>query len=492
MPDIQLTKGDIVLSRRNLLTTGAAAVGAGALTGTFTSPAAEAAAKPTPSTAAGSIPKFAVAMPVPEVLRPVRRSWNTDYYRMTMRTVSTEIVPGHQTEVLTYDGSFPGPTIMAESGRRVVVEQTNALDTPVSVHLHGASVPTSSDGYPMNVIEPGGTRTYTYPNVQPNANLWMHDHAHMEEAEHVYRGMSSMVVLSDAAERKLGLPSGEYDVPLVIRDVDLDDNAGIVFTMDDSVNRTTILVNGKPWPYFTVEARKYRFRVLNSTNLRWLAPFLADASSYTMVGSDGGLLEAPYSTPAVVLSPGERADIVIDFSTYAPGTSVVLQNLAGTGDPAEIMRFDVVAAKAEDHSRVPAALRTLPALPTPTVQRSVVLTMDEDGRPNPMGYINGKTFDMNRIDTTVRFGDTEVWTVSNGNVTTPHNFHMHLVQYRVLERNGKPVDPSEAGLKDVVALLPGEEVKIQMTFDSYRGLYLYHCHLMDHSAMGMMAQMEIV
>lgn len=486
-----------MLSRRNFLYTGAGVVGAGALAGVFGDlTAAGAAGQTVGDTAevAAVIDKFAVPMPVPPVLRPTRSTWTTDYYTMTMRKATAEIIPGKQTEVLTYDGGLPGPTIHAESGRRVVVRQVNALDTPVSAHLHGGSVPAPSDGNPMAAIQPGDERTYTYPNDQPNANLWLHDHAHMEEAEHVYRGMSSMYVLSDPAERRLGLPSGKYDVPVLVRDLDLDESGAIVYTMDDPFDRTTLLVNGKPWPYFTVEARRYRFRFLNSTNLRWLGLQLADYSKFAMVGSDGGLLETPFVTNTVALSPGERADIVIDFSRYAPGTSIVLVNnfVVPTDDASQIVRFDVVAAEHEDHSRVPDHLRTLPALPAATVERSFVLSMDEDGRPDPMGYINGKIFDPDRVDTTVRFGDTEIWTVTNTNTYMPHNFHVHLVQFRVLERNGKPVGPAEAGLKDVVSLLPQEEVKIQMTFDSYRGMYLYHCHLLDHSAMGMMAQMEIV
>jgi FtsP/CotA-like multicopper oxidase with cupredoxin domain len=154
------------------------------------------------------------------------------------------------------------------------------------------------------------------------------------------------------------------------------------------------------------------------------------------------------------------------------------------------MRFDV-GEKVPDPSAVPATLRTLPALPTPTVQRSIELRMDEPGTGTG-AYINGKSFDPNRIDTTVAWGTTEEWTVTNANTTIPHNFHMHLVQFRLIERNGKPVDGSESGLKDTVLLWPGQTVKLQVTFNTYRGVYLYHCHLVDHSAMGMMAQMQIV
>ncbi|KJY40633.1 bilirubin oxidase, partial [Streptomyces sp. NRRL B-1568] len=136
-------------------------------------------------------------------------------------------------------------------------------------------------------------------------------------------------------------------------------------------------------------------------------------------------------------------------------------------------------------------LRTLPPLPKPTNQRHIVLRMDEDGRPNPAAYIDDKTFDPKRIDQTITHGTTETWTVTNANQNAPHNFHMHLIQFRILERDGKPTPPTENGLKDTVRLLPGETVTLQATFNTYKGRYPYHCHLLDHSAMGMMAQMQI-
>ncbi|WP_345595570.1 multicopper oxidase domain-containing protein [Streptomyces marokkonensis] len=154
------------------------------------------------------------------------------------------------------------------------------------------------------------------------------------------------------------------------------------------------------------------------------------------------------------------------------------------------MRFDVDRT-AEDDSSVPDVLRTLPPLPEPTAERTVVLRMDEDGRPNPRAYIDGKLYDPARVDARIRFGASELWTVTNANTKAPHNFHLHLVQFRIRERNGATPGPDEAGLKDTVRLLPGETVKLQATFETYQGEYVYHCHMLDHSAMGMMATMKI-
>ncbi|MER5861977.1 multicopper oxidase domain-containing protein [Kitasatospora sp. NPDC002040] len=484
-----------MLSRRNALKAGVVTTGiigtAGVVAPTLTS--GSAAAADTGTAAPAVIPQFAVPLTIPQVLAPVMTSGTTDYYNVTMKKVLKEVVPGKPTEFFTYNGQLPGPTIKARRGRRVVIRQTNQLDMPTSVHLHGAEVPVDSDGSPMNTVAPGASKVYTYPNNQAAAPLWIHDHAHHMESEHVYRGLSSMYLLTDDREQSLGLPSGQYDVPIVIRDGRFDENGQLIYVMDDFLNRNTITVNGRPWPFFQVAARKYRFRLLNSTNVRFFVLKLSDGSTFTQIGSDGGLLAQPNVTSQISLSPGERADVVIDFSRYPVGTQLVLENLLGPG-PAEqvgrIMRFDVTRT-APDNSTVPARLGVLPAPRQGTVNRTFTLRMDEDGRPDTGAYINGQTYDPNRIDLRIAWGTTEVWTVTNANQFAPHNFHVHLVQFRVLERNGQAPGPAEAGLKDTVQVLPGETVKLVLTFNSYRGVYLFHCHMFDHGAMGMMGTMEI-
>ncbi|MFG1837188.1 multicopper oxidase family protein [Micromonospora sp. NPDC049175] len=484
-------------TRRQLLRLGAASGILGA-TGGLASLADRLA--DTPAAAATGAPPAAVPAPftvpltVPQTLRPVRRTATADYYSVTMYRRRLEILPGTRTEVYTYNGDLPGPTIRARSGRRVVVRQRNRLDMPTAVHLHGGATAPGDDGSGGVTIAPGGERVYTYPNHQPHATLWMHDHTHHMEAEHLYRGLSSLYLLTDATEEALPLPRGAFDVPLVLRDAHFDADAQLVWAMDDVENRTTILVNGRPTPRFTVQARRYRLRLVNSSNMRIFLLRLADSGIFTVIGSDGGLLEAPVDTPYLLLSPGERLEVVVDFARYAPGSSVVLENLLGPG-PSEqvgqVMRFDVVAATARDRSAVPARLRTLPTLPTPTVRRQVELRMDEPGTGH-RAYIDGKVFDPDRIDTTIAWGTTEEWTVTNASATIPHNFHMHLVQFRVLDRGPSPADPTESGLKDTVTIFPGQSVRLQATFTTWRGVYPYHCHMVDHSGMGMMAQFRVV
>ncbi|MDI3389872.1 multicopper oxidase family protein [Streptomyces sp. B-S-A8] len=482
-------------TRRRVLGAGLSVAGVG-LTGVSLLPALNArgaSAAPAPGGAAdAAVPLFAVEMPLVPVLAPVSTADGVDTYEMTMRTQAKEILPGVRTELRTFNGQFPGPTIKARRNRPVVIRQRNELDVDVSVHLHGASVPPADDGGPMDVIAPGAERQYTYPNKQPHAPLWYHDHAHHLEAENVYRGLHGSYLLTDDEEEALPLPTDEYDVLIAIRDAHFDTATGALqYQMGDRA-RTTLLVNGAPYPYFKVAARSYRLRLANHSNQRFLELRLEDDSDMTQIASDGGLLPRPHTTKAVYLTSGERADVVVDFSRYPVGTRLVLKNtgFGAVEDVSQVMRFDV-ARTAQDNSSVPDVLRKLPPLPQPTAERTVVLSMDEDGRPDPKAYIDGKLYDHARVDAHIRSGASEIWTVTNANTKVPHNFHMHLVQFRVLERQGAAPRPEEEGLKDTVRLMPGETVKLQATFDAYRGEYVYHCHMLDHSAMGMMATMKI-
>lgn len=432
-----------------------------------------------------AITPFAVAMPVPQVLRPTRATYNTDYYEIDVRQADVEILPGLATTAYTYNGQFPGPTIRARAGRRVSVRYRNQLPVATNVHLHGGHTPADSDGHPMALIEPGAFRDYTYPNRQQGTTLWYHDHSHGNEAEHVYRGLHGFYLIEDDAERELGLPSGEYDVPIMLRNIALDSSGAMV--LGDPNDRPIVLANGKPQPHFSVAARKYRFRLLNASNLATFTLSLP-SGQLVQVGSDGGLLPAPVKRSRVTISSGERVDLVVDFSRLPIGSQLFL-NEATAG---AILRFDVDRA-ADDDSRLPARLRALPPLPAATVQRDVTLSFDLLSE-EPAGLVNGQPYDPNRNDFTVKRGTSEIWHVTNGDgeFGIPHNFHMHLVQFRVLDRGGRPPTADDMGLKDTVPIAPGETVRLQATFTDYLGEYVYHCHVLEHASFGMMAQMNVV
>jgi FtsP/CotA-like multicopper oxidase with cupredoxin domain len=436
------------------------------------------------ATAGVRVEPFAATMPVPPVLRPVTTRSDTDVYRQDITPANVGILPGLTTPALTYGGSFVGPTIRATSGRRVLITYRNVTTEPVNVHLHGGRVAAQHDGYPMDVIEPGGTRTYEYLNQQPGATLWYHDHGHHLEATHVYHGLHGFYVIDDPLEQSLRLPDGQYDVPIMLRDA-LFESTGELFGDGDPAERTTFLANGKPVPRFPVAARKYRFRLLNAANERNFRLTL-NGAELVQIGTDGGLLPAPLRRTELELSSGERADVVVDFARYPVGTQLVLAD--ATGGP--VLRFDVVRTAA-DTSRVPDRLRTLPALPPATVTREVTLGFGADETGFPQGRVNDKPFDPNRVDFQVRHGTTEIWRVVN-NDPIDHNFHLHMTQFRVLDRGGDPALPQDAGRKDTIVVPAGRSVRVQATFAGFLGKYVYHCHFLEHSSLGMMAQLEIV
>nr|WP_052478815.1 multicopper oxidase family protein [Kibdelosporangium sp. MJ126-NF4] len=447
----------------------------------------------TDESVSASVTPFTSAMPVPVVLRPARRTKDADIYDVEMIEAATEVVPGLTTTMRTYNGTYPGATIRARRGRSVIVRQRNALGVDTSVHLHGGHVPSAHDGHPMDLLKPGASREYHYPNTQHAAALWYHDHAHGSEAENVYRGLHASYILTDEFEQGLPLPSGKFEVELQIRDARIETDGTLRYIR--AQDRPHMLVNGKERPYFQVAARKYRFRVYNVSVDRFMSLRLADGSEFTQIGSDGGFLPAPVTVNEMRLSSAERADIVIDFSRYKPGTSVVLQNTSALAtENADVLRFDI-GRPVHDDSRVPRALFHCPPTPPATVQREFALQWDA---VLARYAINGKTYDPNRVDVQAKLGATEIWTIKNTDKQAPppnfhlnHNFHTHLTQFRVLDRNGVPVGPTESGWKDTVMVAPGDTVRIALTWTDYTGRFVVHCHQLPHSDYSQMAEIEI-
>jgi FtsP/CotA-like multicopper oxidase with cupredoxin domain len=305
-----------------------------------------------------------------------------------------------------------------------------------------------------------------------------------KEAEHVYRGLHGMYLLRDEDEAALRLPDGEHDVPIMLRDIQLDATGTMIY--GPPPGRGTILVNGKPQPYFQVAARKYRLRLLNASNERIFHLDLG-GGELIQIGSDGGLLPAPVSRTDLVLGSAERADVVVDFARYPVGSQVMLSDVTGP-----VLRFDVVR-DAPDNSRVPDQLRALPPLPPATQTRKVSMMFDMSGAM-PVGMINGATFDPNVVNYQVKRGATEIWEITNADGANhfDHSFHLHLTQFRVLDRQGSPMLPDDAGLKDTINVPPGSTVRVQATFGDYLGRYVFHCHFLEHSSLGMMGQFEVV
>ncbi|MER6121619.1 multicopper oxidase family protein [Streptomyces sp. NPDC001795] len=482
-----------MLTRRQLIKAGAATGLLAAVSGA----GAAAVAAGTGDSAVGDQP-FAVPLRRAQVLRPI--GWDAghgrhsgmryDVYRLTPRETDVTVIPGTTTRMRLFNGEL-APVIRATRGRPVIIEQTNDLGVPFSMHLHGGHVPAHDDGHPDDQLVPGTSRVFQYPNNQRAASLWLHDHSLDAHSENVYFGAVAGYLLTDEFEERLPLPKGRYDVPLYLRDAKFAADGSLVYAMDGFRDRPTVLVNGCPRPYFEVAARKYRIRLTNTSNERAFLLQLGEGDEMTHIASDGGLLPAPVSARVLEIWPAERQEVVIDFARYPVGSKVVLSNkIAYPGEAPEVMRFDVVRP-AKDPSGVPDRLRPVPDLGTPTVERTFVMSFDAaTGRH----LINGKPFDPQRIDIRPRLGTTEIWTVHNADTQfhIPHSLHTHLEHFEVVDRDGRAPAPGEAGLKDTITVMPGKSVRFKLKFTDYTGKFMYHCHLLGHMTMGMMGQMEVV
>ncbi|MGI5240818.1 multicopper oxidase family protein [Dactylosporangium sp. CA-139066] len=466
-------------------------------------------------------PPFRVPLPIPRPLAPA----GPGRYAITQREATVELLPGVPTRLWTYEGTFPGPTIESRRGRPLTVTHRNELPVPSVVHLHGGRTPASSDGYPTDLVLPAGwaehhrhdpravtsevTREYAFPLDQRAAMLWYHDHRMDFTAPAIWRGLAGLHIVRDDAEDALGLPAGPRELPLVLADRAFGADGGLAYPSLDPALRErpgvreryvagvlgdVILVNGAPWPVHEVDAVRYRLRILNASNARQyeLEAVTDDGRRLDLVqvGADQGLLAAPVTHRRLPLAPAERYDVVVDFAGVPPGGRVRLVNRLGSGRTADVMAFRV-ARRAADDSRVPPVLSAdLPAWP----RTDAVRVRDFAFRAGRMGdgrgwLIGGRPFDPARADVTVGLGDVEVWRLV---ADVHHPVHLHLAGFRVLSRGGRAPLPHDAGLKDTVALRPGEAVEIITRFEGYRGRYLFHCHNAEHEDMGMMANLEIV
>ena len=457
------------------------------------------------------LPKpFQVPFRRPPVLQPVRRDATTDYYRITMRQAQVQILPGFpKTTIYGYNGIAPGPTIASTVGRPSVVRQINRLPrissvgeyryrTTTSMHLHGSASLPQYDGYAEDVTPPGYYKDYRYPNNRA-ATLWYHDHAIHHTAPNAYMGLAGMYIERDALELSLGLPQGRYDVPLVIRDAMFATDGSLIYD-DDSQSGAfgdVILVNGRPWPRMKVERRKYRFRLLNASVSRGYRLRLSTGDPMIVIGTDGGLMPQPQEVGSFRFGMAERYEIVIDFSRYRIGQNVDLVNpeLKNNRDfdsTNRIMRFEVAEdARTRANNDVPSELR--PNNPVMQLQESQSIDTNRFRfeRGGGQWTINDRTWDKDRLDARCELEDVEVWELENDSGGWFHPIHIHLIDFKVLDRNGRPPFAYERGPKDTVYVGENETVRVLARFGPQTGKYMMHCHNLVHEDHDMMTQFEV-
>ena len=389
---------------------------------------------------------------------------------------------GKISNVWAYNGQFPGPTLKASSGSTVMVTLQNQLPEQTITHWHGMLVDTHNDGQPHHAIPSGSTYNYHYTINQRAALNWYHPHPHMLTGKQVYNGLAGAFIVTDAYEQSLWLPSGAYEVPLVVRDATLDSLGNLNYKPRSGGFLGQIpLVNGTIDPYLNVDKTVYRFRILNGANSRIFNLALSNGASFALIGNDGGLLENSASLTSVDMANGERTDVLIDFSSYAPGTRIMLKDLRSGWN---LLEFRVTST-AVAYNGPRATTSTINRLSNPV--RTRVFSFDG------MSKINGREFDMHRIDFEVPFSETELWRfTTSGNA--PHPVHVHGASFQVVSRSGgrNRLFPWESGWKDTVLLEDRETVEILVRFDAYKGQFVMHCHKLEHEDMGMMCNFIVI
>ena len=442
---------------------------------------------------------FSQPLPVPPLLDDISTDPQVARFRLAADEATHSFLSNLQTPTYGFNGTYLGPTIRAARGQRVEIEVTNNLSETTTVHWHGLHIPGEMDGGPHQTIEPGTTWTPTFEIAQQAATLWYHPHQMGKTGEHVYRGLAGLFIIDDDNSEGLNLPDqyGIDDIPLIFQDRRFYDNGEFAYVtgMPDLMHGVIgdyVLVNGAIQPFVEVPRGPTRLRMLNGSDSTIHRYRRSEGLPFLQIASDGGFLESPVEMDNLVLSPGERVEVILDFSNSAVGEEFYFETDQYSGSTFRVLKFVVTEGVAAIDSSigVPANLNTIVAIGEEEADRTRTFAMETAG----MGRfsINGRTMDMNRVDIRLPVGSVEIWHITNvGMMNIPHSFHVHDVQFQILDINGEAPPPELSGWKDTVLVWPGDDVRIIARYADFTGLYMYHCHLLVHEDQGMMGQFEV-
>jgi FtsP/CotA-like multicopper oxidase with cupredoxin domain len=468
---------------------------------------------------------------------------------------AAELVKGDPNSLQAIPDSYLGPIIRVQKGQRVRVNFQNNLPQGQSsiVHWHGLILPEDMDGHPRFAIDPGQTYVYEFEVVNRAGTNWFHPHPDMLTGQQAYAGLAGLFIVTDPEEAALKLPTGAYEVPIVLQDRTLDPNNQLLYLgskigtprnggmggMGGMGNMSSMMgflgeklfVNGKPDFTLTAATRVYRLRILNGSNARIYKLAWSNGDPLTVIGTDGSLLSQPVTRKYVMLAPGERLDVWADFSKLKVGTQLALNSLAfseaenvggnsmggrsssNVPELGEAMTlFNVKIARTETETlQLPSKLAALPLLRPEDATNAANPRPVELSLQGMKWVINGQSFEMNVAtpQETVKLDSIEQWEIINklnpGAMMDAkgmaHPIHFHGVQFQVISRQVLPELAAgwqtvkngyvDEGLKDTVMVMPGERVKLLMKFEKYSGLFTYHCHNLEHEDAGMMRNYRI-
>jgi FtsP/CotA-like multicopper oxidase with cupredoxin domain len=457
------------------------------------------AAAPGPSALPAPSPGVGAPLAFPLVLPNVSSLPNTVEVSLTAAPVRLNLLPGVATEVWAYNGQMPGPTLEAREGDRVVVHFRNALPEPTTVHWHGLHLPVEMDGSPLYPIPPGGSYDYVFTIPRGTAGTyWYHPHPHYRTGLQMAQGLFGAVIIRAADDP---LPPSLPEKLLILSDnrfrpdgtIDFPEPRSLAGLIDQQNGREgpVLFVNGQVQPTLTLRSGELqRWRVVNASAAR-IYRLALPGHTLVQVGSDGGLFEYPVERQEILLANSERVELLVR-GTGPLGSRSALQTLpydrytpqtrpADWDQPRDLLTLQYTGDPPVAPVALPDSLRPIPALDPAqaTATRLMVLTQ---------GFINQRAFDHSRVDVSAPLGATEIWQIENL-VGMDHPFHLHGFQFQVLDRNGVP-EPFRAW-KDTVNVPKHETVRFIVRYDDYPGLWMFHCHILDHEDHGMMGILEI-
>ncbi len=451
-------------------------------------------------------------------------------FNLNVQASTKVFYTGYNTPTYGYNGNFLGPTLLINKGDSITLNVTNNLSVATTVHWHGFHVAPMNDGGPHQIINPASTWSPFFKMRNDAATFWYHPHGEGKTEIQISKGLAGMIIVRDSTEATYKLPRkyGVDDFPLIIQSKSFD----VLYQIATASHEDSIMmVNGTIDPYLEVPKQVVRLRLLNASADRTYYFGLSDSSNFYLIASDGGLLAQPYSTNRLRLSTGERAEILIDFGAYNTGKQLYLKSYAselpqgiigadsvGTstitisegyygnhlnGADFNVLRFDVVAATANPIITIPSSF--LPLIPydesLATVNRSINLSPDTlSAMSGIQAYVDGpflmndKSFEMDSINEVVYLNDVEIWTLTNSTMVA-HPFHIHDIEFYVLDINGNSPPPEYSGLKDVILVQAKDTVRFITKFTTFADNstpYMYHCHLLHHEDEGMMGTFLVV
>jgi bilirubin oxidase len=435
----------------------------------------------------------------PPVLVNVSKLANTVEVSITAAVTTLTLMPGIKSEVFAYNGRVPGPTLDVREGDHVIVHFRNNLPEPTTIHWHGIHLPFDSDGSPYHPIAPGETHDYEFTvHAGTAGTYWYHPHPDHRTGFAIGKGLYGGIIVRAADDP---LPASMPEKFLILSDnrflqdgsIDFPDPHSQHGIKDESNGREgpVLFVNGEVMPTISIRSGEVqRWRVVNASAGRIFRLSLA-GHTLLHVGSDGGLFEKPIEVKEILLTTGERVELLVR-GTDAPGGRSVFQNLpydryvpqtrpADWETTRDLLTLQTTNEAPVTPVAIPASLRKIVPLDTlkSTAVRTIVFSQ---------GLINGKAMDMARVDVSTTVGATEIWEIENV-VGMDHPFHLHGFQFQVLDRDGVP--EKYRAWKDMLNIPKHSSARIIVRYDDFPGKWMFHCHILDHEDHGMMGVLEV-